>query len=172
MRQILSALFWSLNEYYPAWNNASESQPVPTLGVEYDVTFDSVRVNRKRWFEMFRSGVADLEPVLASILTAPTLEELKRCAGGQEATTPPYSDELWAKTVFEYAASYHRGVINRDHIIQALVPLYRGRVHTFMEQTRGASAQALEQNIEGLCRTFEQLKPNLLASWTSQEGGS
>ena len=171
MRQILSALFWSLNEYYAAWNNVSESQPVETDGADYDVTFEAVRVNRKRLYEMFRSGVADLQPVLASILTGPTLEELKRCTSTPEATVP-YSDELWTKTVYEFAASYHRAVINRDHIIQALVPLYRGRVHTFLEQSRGASAEKLRQDVEALCRTFEQLKPNLLAIWAKQQGGS
>jgi hypothetical protein len=171
MRQILSALFWSLNEYYPSWNHTSESQAVPTDGAEYDVTFEYVRVNRKRLYEMFRSGVADLEPVLASILTAPTLEELKRCASTPEPTVA-YSDELWTKTIYEFAASYHRTVINRDHIIQALVPLYRGRVHTFLEKMRGASALQMEEGLEELCRTFEQLKPSLLAIWAKQEGGS
>jgi len=171
MRQTLRALFWSLDEYYPAWSGVTQSEPVPTLGSEYEVTFEPMRVNRKRLHEMFRAGVNDLGPVLASILTAPTLEELKRCANTADATIP-YSDDLWATTIYEFAASYHRTVISRDHIIQALVPLYRGRVHTFLEQCRGASAQDLEQNIEVLCQTFERLRPNLLAIWTKPEGGS
>lgn len=171
MRQILSALFWSLGEYYPAWNGTAESQPVPTLGAEYEWTSNSARVNRKRLIEMFHSGVADLETVLASILSAPTLEELKRSASAEQGTVA-YSDELWARTVYEFAAAYHRAVISRDHIIQALVPLYRGRVYTFLERIRGASAQQVEQHVEALCRTFERLKPDLLTIWTKQEGGS
>ncbi len=171
MRQILGALFWSLDEYFTTWNGVTASQPVSALGAEYEISMEPVRVNRKRLYEMFRSGVADLAPVLTSILTGPTLEELKRCASPEEATVP-CSDELWAKTVYEFAAAYHRAVISRDHIIQALVPLYRGRVHTFLEQCRGASAQEIEQNIEALCQTFERLKPNLLALWTKQAGGS
>jgi hypothetical protein len=171
MRQILSALFWSLGEYYPVWNTAAESQPVPTFGAEYEWTSDSVRVNRKRLIEMFRSGVADLETVLASILSGPTLEDLKRCASAEQGAVS-YSDELWAKTVYEFAASYHRAVISRDHIIQAFVPLYRGRVYTFLEQIRGASAQKVEEHVEALCQTFERLKPDFLTIWTKQEGGS
>jgi hypothetical protein len=171
MRQTLGALFWALGEYYSAWNNVAETQPVPTLGAEYEWTSASARVNRKRLMEMFRSGVADLETVLASILSGPTLEELKRCVNAEPGAVP-YSDELWARTVYEFAASYHRAVISRDHIIQALVPLYRGRVHTFLEKIRGASAQEVEQNVEALCRTFERLKPDLLNIWTKQEGGS
>lgn len=172
MRRILSALFWSLDEYYPAWNkNHAEAQPVPTQGVEYETTFEPVRVNRKRLYEMFRSGVADLEPVLAAILTSPTLQELKQCVKTADATVP-FSDELWARTVYEFAGSYHHAVINRDHIIQALVPLYRGRVHTFLEQISTASAPEVEQDIEAVCRTFERCKPRLLSMWARQEGGS
>ncbi|MGE5321868.1 MAG: hypothetical protein ACM3SW_03355 [Actinomycetota bacterium] len=172
MRRILSALFWSLDEYYAVWsNNGSESQPVPTQGAEYEATFEPVRVNRKRLYEMFRSGVADLEPVLATILTPSTLEELKRCSNTAEATVP-FSDELWATTIYEFAGSYHHAVISRDHIIQALVPLYRGRVHTFLEQTSAASPQKMEQDIEAVCQTFERCKPRLAAMWARQKGGS
>jgi hypothetical protein len=172
MRRILSALFWSLDEYHAAWtNNNSESQPVPTQGAEYETTFEPVRVNRKRLYEMFRGGVADLEPVLATILTPPTLEELKRCISTAEATVP-FSDELWARTIYEFAGSYHHAVISRDHIIQALVPLYRGRVHTFLEQISTASAQKVEQDIEAVCQTFERCKPRLLSIWARQQGGS
>ncbi|HET9183629.1 MAG TPA: glycosyltransferase [Candidatus Angelobacter sp.] len=172
MRRTLSALFWSLDEYYDAWSNHnSESQPVPTEGAEYETTLEPVRVNRKRFYEMFRSGVADLEPVLATILTTPTLEELKRCINTAEASVP-FSDELWARTIYEFAGSYHHAVISRDHIIQALVPLYRGRVYTYLEQINVASPQKVEQDIEAVCRTFERCKPTLAAMWARRQGGS
>jgi hypothetical protein len=171
MRQTLGALFWSLDEYFPVWSKSTETQTVPTLGAEFDVTSEPMRVNRKRLYEMFRSGVADLEPILTSILSSPTLQELKRCAtAGEDAFE--FSDELWVKTVYEFAASYHRTVISRDHIIQAMVPLYRGRVHSFLGQSRGASGQQVEQQIEALCLTFERLKPYLLTIWAKPEGGS
>ena len=82
------------------------------------------------------------------------------------------SDELWAKTVYEFAAANHRNVISRSHILQALVPLYRGRVHTFLGYGRSVSTDHMEEHVEALCRTFEQLKPYLLRLWTKQEGGS
>ncbi len=171
MRQTVGALFWSLDQYFATWSASTETLAVPTLGAEYEVTTQLVRVNRKRLHQMFCSGVAELEPVLTSILSGATLEELKRAAAGEEAKFQ-YADELWAKTVYEFAASYHRAVISRDHIIQALVPLYRGRVHTFLGQNREASEQEVEQHIESLCLTFERLKPYLLELWARGEGGS
>jgi hypothetical protein len=171
MQKTLGALFWSLDQDFATWSNGTGTHAVPTSGPEYEVASESVRVNRKRSYQMFSSAVTDLEPVLASILSPTTLDELRRgAASGEERFQ--YSDDLWAKTVYEFAASNHRNVISRGHIIQALVPLYRGRVHSFLGQTRGISAPHVEEHIEALCLTFEQLKPYLLTLWTKQEGGS
>ena len=80
-----------------------------------------------------------------------------------------YPAELWVRTVYEFAASYRKSVISRDHIIQALAPLFRGRAFTFMVENRNASADDVENNVEGLCLEFERLKPYLLQLWKSRE---
>ncbi len=79
------------------------------------------------------------------------------------------SAELWVRTVYEFAAAYRKSVINRDHIIQALAPLFRGRVFTFIVENRSNSANDVANNIEGLCLEFERLKPYLLEMWKSKE---
>jgi len=50
--------------------------------------------------------------------------------------------------VYEFAASYRKSVISRDHIIQALAPLFRGRAFTFLVENRNASEDEVENNIE------------------------
>ena len=60
-------------------------------------------------------------------------------------------------------------MISRDHIIQALAPLFRGRALTFLMENRNASADDVENNIEGLCLEFERLKPYLLQLWKERE---
>src|SRR5438477_2818640 len=81
MRQTAGALFWSLEPNYPAWSAATESQPIPTFGPEFEVDLEPLRINRKRLFEMFKHGVAELQPVLKSLLTPATLAELQRITG-------------------------------------------------------------------------------------------
>jgi hypothetical protein len=120
---------------------------------------------------MFCSGVGELEPVLSSILAQQTLLELKRLCTVVDDQFH-YSDELWVRTVYEFAASYHRAVISPDHIVQALVPLFRGRVYTFLMENRDSSESEIEQHIESLCQTFERLKPYLLELWATGQGGS
>jgi len=116
---------------------------------------------------MFATGVAQLEPVLRSILSDSTLSELQKIAtlGIDDFN---YAPELWAKTVFEFAASYHKSIINRDHILQALVPLYRGRSLTFLLESRNGPGESIEAREESLCGEFERLKPYLLEIWTKE----
>jgi len=110
---------------------------------------------------MFSNGIAELEPVFKSILSASTLSALQQIASLNDEDFR-YPAELWAKTVYEFAASYRKSVISRDHIIQALAPLYRGRMFTFLVENRSGSAEDVENNIENLCCEFERLKPYLL----------
>jgi len=112
--------------------------------------------------------VGELEPVLKSILSSNTLSEVQRVAGSSEVQFQ-YSNELWTSTVYEFAAAYHKSVISRDHIVQALAPLYRGRTHTFLVENRDNSPEALESNIEALCLAFERSKPYLLEMWNGRK---
>jgi hypothetical protein len=164
LRQTVGSLFAALEADFPVWSVVTGSQAVPTTGAEAEVTLEQLRVNRKRLREMFSSGVSELESVFQTILSQPTLEELKKIAvtGEDEFRYPA---ELWVKTIYEFAAAYQKSVINRDHIIQALAPLFRGRAFTFITENRNSSAGQVESDIENLCLEFERLKPYLLQMW-------
>ncbi len=168
MRQTVGALFWSLEPNFQLWSAQSHSQPIPTVGAGQEITLEPLRINRKRLFGMFRSGVAGLEPVLKSILSPPTLSELQRISALDEDDFL-YGDELWARTVYEFAAAYHQAVISRDHVVQALAPLYRGRAFTFLVENREASGEQIEQNVEDFCMTCERLKPSLVEMWNGRK---
>ena len=164
MRGTVGALFSSFDSNFPLWSTITASEPVPTFGPPPETLPEVVRVNHTRLREMFVTGVAQLESVLQSILSPSTLSELQKIAalGSSDFNYPA---EAWAKTVFEFAAAYHKSVINRDHIIQALVPLYRGRSLTFLLENRDGSRESIEKWEESLCGEFERLKPYLLEIW-------
>lgn len=168
MRRTVGALFSLLDSNVPIWSAITGSEPVPTLGDPLEVIAEPVRVNRKHLREMFATGVVQLEPVFRSILSASTLSELQRIAT-LEVREFSYPADLWAKTVFEFAASYHKSVISRDHIVQALVPLYRGRTLSFLLENRDVSGEDIERNVESLCGEFERLKPYLLEVWADRK---
>jgi glucosylglycerate synthase len=168
LRQTAGALFSALEADFPVWSTVAGSKSVPTAGAEPRALLEPVRVNRKRLREMFSTGVAELDSVFQSILSPSTLTELQRIACLEEEEFH-YPAELWVKTVYEFAAAYQKSVISRDHVIQALAPLFRGKVLTFVIENRNASADDVENNIEDLCLEFERLKPYLLQIWKSRE---
>jgi hypothetical protein len=153
---------------FSLWSSKTGSQSITTIGAEQQYTLEPRRINRKRLLEIFRSGVAELKSVFQSILSTNTLAELQQIAQLEEEDFH-YSAELWVKTVYEFAAAYHKAVISRDHILQSLAPLFRGRALTFLLENRNVSASDVEAHVERLCLEFERLKPYLLELWKARE---
>jgi len=171
MRQTVGTMFRFLDTGFARWQATQGPEAVPLQGAEQEVSCEPLRINPYRMHGMFQSGVTDLQPVLSSILTQKTLADLTACAAlGKDVFHFP--DELWARTVYEFAAAYHKAVISRDHIIQALAPVYRGKVYEFLITNRHAAAQEIEARIEALCVAFERLKPYLLQLWNGHGGGA
>ena len=164
VRQTVGNLFWCLEEKQAHWLERNGSQTVPTFGPEHELTSDEPPPNSEKIFELFRSGVHDLNPILASILAPGTHAEIKAIAA-EDAGTFCFANELWVKMLYEFAASYHHAVINRDHLVQALVPLYRGRLYSFLRAHAESIPDEMEANSELLCRQFELQKPYLIERW-------
>jgi glucosylglycerate synthase len=72
---------------------------------------------------------------------------------------------LWVGVIYDLALSYHKRVMNREHILRSLAPLYMGRVASFVSENITASPAAVEEGIEKLCRAFEEQKSYLIESW-------
>jgi len=167
IRQTVGNLFWCLENFKGYWLDHKGSQAVPSFGPEHELTAEEKAPDRTQFFEMFRKGVSELDSVLESILAADTHAQLKRIAE-LDASKFRFVPELWVKTLYEFAASYHRTVINRDHVVQALVPLYRGQVYSFFLEHADSSAEEIEADSEALCLEFERQKTYLIERWKAK----
>jgi glucosylglycerate synthase len=168
IREAVGALFWSLERREDFWLSHEGSAAVPGWDGEPLVTAEPVRVDRKLRVQMFRTGVTELAPILSTILSAETLGAIRTLAES-DGENLHFDDELWVRTVYEFSAAYHKQVMHRDHLMQALVPLYRGRIASFMAETWRASTNEVEARIESLCLAFERAKPYLVERWQGRE---
>jgi hypothetical protein len=164
MRGTAGTIFAFMESAPSLWDGSREPLEAPCGGCQSTVSLEPLRVNRKRLYQMFAFGISELEPVFLSILSPETYGELKRLAALAEDRFA-YPGELWARTVYEFSAAYHKAVIGRDHVVQALVPLFRGRALTFVSENRDATADEVESNIELVCQAFEREKPYLQQLW-------
>jgi glucosylglycerate synthase len=167
IRQTVGNFFWCMETNQAYWLSRSNSQAVPTFGPDHELSADGTPGSQEKIFELFRSGVSELEPILASILDQDTHAQIKAIALS-DRTKFHFAAELWVKTVYEFAASYHHSVLNRDHLVQALVPLYRGRLYSFLLEHANSSTEAMEMQSEMLCQEFERQKPYLVQRWTAK----
>jgi hypothetical protein len=76
-----------------------------------------------------------------------------------------YDDRAWVDTVYDFVAAHHHGVMDRAHIVQALMPLYLGRVASFVASHARSSVDDTQQSIERLSQQFEGRRQHLIERW-------
>jgi hypothetical protein len=167
LRQTVGTLFWCLETQQRSWLGRDKSQTVPTFGPTYELTTKPTNLDRHRIFEMFRIGVTELEPILSSILDPETHSQIKSILSLDEGKFR-FRPDLWVRTLYDFAASYHHAVINRNHLVQALAPLYRGMTHSFVVEHADSSSAEMEAANEKLCIEFEKQKPYLMERWKAK----
>jgi hypothetical protein len=167
LRQTVGTLFWCLETQQSLWLDCERAQPVPTFGPAPELTSEPTDLDRHRIFEMFRNGVTELEPILSSILDPETHQEIKSIVSLEEGKFR-FKSDLWIRTLYDFAASYHHAVINRDHLVQALAPLYRGMTYSFLDEHSDSSPAEMEAASEMLCGEFALQKPYLRERWKAK----
>jgi hypothetical protein len=170
LAQVVGAVFALMEEHQTIWPPVQGSTPVPLFGFQYEVGVEPVNVNVERMVASFRQGLADLRPIWELMLAPETLQALI-----DTERLPPHgfhiSDEVWAKTVYDCASAFHRRILNREHLIKAMTPLYLGRTASFVVETQGLTSREAEECTERLGMVFERLKPYLLDRWGAVEEG-
>jgi glucosylglycerate synthase len=163
-RETVGNLFWCMESRQSIWVDCKGSESVQTFGPGQELTSEQTDLDPHGIFEMFRNGVAELGPILNSILDPETYAELNSIVASEESRFR-FRPDLWVRTLYDFAASYHHTVINRDHLVQALVPLYRGMTYSFLMEHSDSSATEMEAASESLCAEFERQKPYLMEKW-------
>jgi glycosyltransferase involved in cell wall biosynthesis len=164
LTQVVGSVFNLMETHHKHWAGAREVRPVPLFGFGYTVGLEPVHVDVERMLRTFRTGVRELAPIWELILSRQTWSEI-RSLDGQDRPQFLYPPDLWVKTVYDFALAWHRNRINREHILQALTPLYLARTASFVLETSTAHSDEVENNLETLCLKYESAKPYLLEHW-------
>jgi hypothetical protein len=162
--QVVSSVYILMIHYHKLWKTTTESEPVPTFGFRYEVGLEPVNVNVERMIRNYRLAVKELMEIWRKVMvseTAQWLESIGRLS--DEAFYFP--SDLWVRIVYDFAIAYHKSTLHRDHLLKSMIPLYLGRLASFVKENRESSAKEVEKNIESLCETFEAMKPYLVEHW-------
>lgn len=166
-QQVVGAAFVLLEQHGAYWLSRSGSNPLPIIGVQTERAPTPTATDGTPLAHAFCSDLGNLQEVLAPLLRPETLASLNAFAGHCEPLRIP--DALWASTVYEFLVAHHRGVIRREHVAQALVPIYLGRTGAFFMQYGAADAAEVDAAVESLCLEFERSKPIAVDRWNQTD---
>ncbi len=169
--QVVGATFDLMETYAEIWKTTKGSVPVPTFGFRYAVGLEPVQVNLDRMIERFSLGVKELMDVWKEFLPDDIIEFMRRTETlSKDSFHIP--DDIWVELISNFALASHKKMINKEHLLKSLTPLYIGKTASFVAETAGSDPSEVEDKIERLCRIFEEKKPFLITSWNNTGGPS
>lgn len=163
-RQVVGSAFATIEAHSAHWNAVHDTAAVPVVGTAAPLAdarpapaFDAAQL-----VATFEHDVTALDEILRRILSPRTLAAV---SAGSRGTPPRFNADVWAATVAEFLVAHHHGVMHRDHIAQALLPLYTARTGVFLLEHGHDAAEALDAASEEVCLAFEGVRTEIIERW-------
>ncbi len=165
-RQVVGTIFAMMKEFSPFWLKVKYSRPTAIYGFGLGETEmpPEVSVNRENLLNQFHEGFGKYSGIWKTILSTDVYQKLLEIKDMREQEFN-FPTDLWARLLFDTAASYGEVGIEVDVTMDSLIPLYFGRTLSFVRRTEKMSIKQAEEAIEDDCTTFEMAKPYLLQRW-------
>jgi len=170
---VVSTIFRMMRPYEKTWQDVQWSKPTPIFGFglgETDMP-PPVQVDEKRLHDEFVAGFEKHQALYETVLSEDVFRKIKEIAGlsYDEFELPP---NLWAKTVFDFAVSFHLNEVPQEQLVNSFIPLYFGRTGSYVTATQGLQLRVVEDLIEEQCLVFEETKPYLVERWKEVRGST
>ncbi len=168
LADVLGAIFTEMNETASVWQRIRDSETVPSFGSDCepiaDDNPDAAPLDVNPMIESFRLGFQNLQDIWRAVLSPTTLVELKRMVlFGAEAFR--FEDALWARVIYDFALAYRLRIIDRNHLLRALTPIYLGWVAAYAISVRELGPREVQERIEKLCLAYERQKAYFISRW-------
>ena len=198
-RQVVGTILRLANKYPEHWLSIRGSHDIPAYGFERIIDPPPLEVNTLRLLSEFHAGSLALADTWRSMLAADTLETVLELAGeagslgdaartrlgvgGDVASTSAttfemadavaafhFPDDLWARVIYDLVLAARDPKPSMEGMVAALVPIYFGRVASFIIENRSVTTDQAEERVERQAREFELLKPYLVGRWKEAGG--
>ena len=199
-RQVVGTILRLANKHADHWIAITGSHDVPAYGFERVIDPPPLEVNTLRLLSEFHAGSLTLADTWRTMLTPDTLETVRALAleagtlgdtaqaklgiGGDVASTSAttlemadavsafhFPDDAWARVIYDLVVAARNPPLPLETLVAALVPIYFGRVASFIIENRHVTTTQAEERVERQAREFELLKPYLVARWNEAVQG-
>ena len=203
-RQVVGTILRLAATHPDHWLAIRGSHDVPAYGFERIIDPPPLEVNTIRLLSEFHQGsltLADTWQRMFATDNFDTVMVLAKEAGklvdnaraklgiggdGSSAVVPTvqmadalaafhFPDDVWARLIYDLVIAARTSEPPIESRVAALVPIYFGRVGSFIIENRNVTTEQAEERVERQAREFELLKPYLVERWqaaTKAEAGA
>lgn len=165
--QVVSTLFDLITDFEFIWKDTFSSTPsnIYGFGLGVEEKPPTVNVNLDSLFDSFMEGFKKYGKTWEKIIPAPEFMQISKLQKVKEKKNFYYSSDLWARVLFNFAIAYKMNEIDKDTLIESMIPFYHSRVLSFANKTESASIKEAEEYLENVTRVFEKEKYYLVQRW-------
>ena len=161
--QVISTMFFLMNDYEDNWLNITGSEEVETISdVSNNFKMPEIKVNLKKLYDEFLDGFEQFKSLYKDILSPESFNGLEKSYRKKKRGNGLHIDSnLWSYIVYDSAYTFHNWLRNRRRLINILAPLYFGRTASYVEETENMSWKQAEELIQKQAEIFENNKEYL-----------
>ncbi len=165
--QVVSTLFDLMIEFEYLWKYICETRPssIYGFGLGVDEKPPAIDVNTEKLFNSFREGYRKYEKLYNKVLPITETREMEKYLKIENKDNFYYQSNLWARILFNFAIAYHTNNMDREQLLEALIPFYHSRVLSYVNKTRNMETREAEEYLENINRIFEAEKYYLIQRW-------
>ena len=164
--QVVGTIFDLMFHSTGYWMRVKWSKPTAIYGFglgEVEMP-PSVKVSEEKLAQNFKAGFDTYQGIWEKILSPEIMNKVLEI-GELPSEQFDFPTQLWAKMLYDFAATYGKGQVDKEDLLASLIPLYFGKTLSYVRKTARMSVQQAEDLIEAECMVFEETKPYLLERW-------
>lgn len=158
--QVVETLFRNILTSKGKWMNTKKVENLPVVGKETSEPPQDISMDYKHLKAISSYGFEQEKKVLKKTLANKTYKQLSRMYKKKEMDI---DHKLWAKIVYDLLFSYERGF--GFHCVEAMKPLYFGRVASFIKETLDLTHQEAENEILKQAKYFFKTRSYFLKKY-------
>ena len=165
--QVISTLFDLMINFEFIWKDTYESRPsnIYGFGLGIDEKPPAVHVSTGKLFKSFKDGFNKYGAIWEEIIPKPEMMEINQLKKFKDKNRFYFHSDLWARILANYAVAYRDDQIDRNKLIQSMIPFYHSRILSYVNKTVDSSIKDAEEYLENINRVFEDEKYYLIARW-------
>jgi glycosyltransferase involved in cell wall biosynthesis len=168
--QVVSTLFDLMIDFEYLWKDTFDTHPTSIYGFGLGVEEKPpvVNVNTDKLYESFTRGFETYGKLWEKVIAKPELIEVSKSRNSSKEDFYYHSD-LWARILFSFAIAYRNAELDRQKIIEAMIPFYHSRILSFVNKTKEKGIKETEEYFENIVRVFEDEKNYLIKRWDEDQ---